>query len=188
MAGQREGPGARRGETQERESSSAQRGGDDQTQNHASGTEGSGGSERGESQGKQDGSGEPGREKQQPSRAEWVVGIVCAIVVLAAVGYLFYEALSGPSTPPMITVRVEQVVPMRSGGYVVEIRARNEGSSTASSLHVEGTLMRDTTTVEKSSATINFVPAETEREAGLFFTKDPRKYRLEVRPTGFDRP
>lgn len=133
------------------------------------------------------GGGSQGEQKQQPSRAEWIVGVVCAVVVLAAVGYLFYHALSGPSLPPMVTVRVERVVPMRSG-FLVEIRAVNEGSSTAATLMVEGALMQDTTAVEKSNATIDFVPAGTERDGGLFFTKDPRQYRLEVRPTGFDRP
>lgn len=187
MAGQHEEPGAGRRETREGEPSSAQseqRGPHDEGQSRSSGMDGSGKGGQGEG----DNGREQGQEQQRPSTAEWVVGIVCALVVLTAVGYLFYQALSGPSTPPMITVRVEQVVPMRSGGYLVEIRARNEGSGTASSLHVEGTLMRDTTAVEKSTATIGFVPGETEREGGLFFTKDPRKYRLEVRPTGFDRP
>jgi uncharacterized protein (TIGR02588 family) len=136
---------------------------------------------------KQGGGTQQGEQKQEPSRAEWIVGIACAVVVLAAVGYLFYQAVSRPSLPPMVTLHVERVVPMRSG-FLVEIRAINEGSTTAANLMVEGALMRDTVAVEKSTATISFVPAGTEREGGLFFTQDPRQYRLEVRPTGFDRP
>ena len=137
--------------------------------------------------GSSEGEGQQRQQKENPSRAEWVVGIFCALVVLAAVGYLFVEALTRPSLPPMVTVQVERVLRMRSG-FLVEFRAINEGSSTAAHLIVEGTLLQDTTTVEKSTATIDFVPAETESEGGLFFSRDPRAYRLEVRPTGYDRP
>lgn len=144
--------------------------------------------ERGEGAGAgEEEGGRPGGRKQQPSRVEWVVGIACTVVVLTAVGYLFHQALIGPSLPPMVAVQVERVLPM-PGGYLVEIRAVNEGSSTASDLMVEGALMRDTTVVEKSNATLDFVPAGTARDGGLFFTRDPRQYRLEVRPTGYDRP
>ena len=137
--------------------------------------------------GSSEGEGQQRQQTEKPSTAEWVVGIFCALVVLAAVGYLFFEALTRPSLPPMVAVQVERVVPMRSG-FLVEFRAINEGSSTAANLMVEGTLLQDTTTVEKSTATIDFVPAETEREGGLFFSRDPGAYRLEVRPTGYDRP
>lgn len=169
----------------------------DQGQEHASGGEQkaqqgsdkneSSQGERQEKQGKGGKNGQ-GQQKEKPSRAEWVVGTLCSVVVLAAVAYLFYQALSGPSLPPMVTVQVERVVPMRSGGYLVEIRAVNEGSSTTSNLMLEGALMQDTTAVEKSTATLDFVPAGTARDGGLFFTRDPRQYRLVVRPTGYDRP
>lgn len=127
------------------------------------------------------------RKKERPSRAEWVVGAICSAVVLVAVGYLFFRALSGPSLPPIITVHAERIFPAGQG-YLVEIRVVNEGSETAATVMVEGSLIRDTVAVEKSTATIDFVPAGTERRGGLFFTRDPARYRLEFRPTGFDRP
>lgn len=134
------------------------------------------------------GEGDQKGQEKRPSRVEWVVGIACTLLVLSAAGYLAYRALSGPELPPMVTIRVERVLPTAGGGYLVEIKAVNEGSGTAANLMVEGSLMRDTVVVEKSTATIQFVPAETEREAGLYFSKNPRQYRLEVRPTGYDRP
>lgn len=142
------------------------------------------GSSRGE--GGDDGQSKDGG-KEQPSRAEWVVGILCSVVVLVAVGYLFYRALTGPSLPPLVTVEAERILPA-GRGYLVELRIVNEGTGTAANLTVEGALMQDTVAVEKSTATIAFVPAETERRGGLFFTKDPRRYRLDLRPTGYDRP
>lgn len=150
----------------------------------------SGGGERRGSDRRSSGSRRSGKqegERQQPSKAEWAVGIVCSVVVLLAVGYLFYRALAGPASPPSITLQAERILPA-GAGYLVELRIRNEGGETAASLMIEGSLMQDTTAVEKSTATIDFVPAETERTGGLFFTKDPRRYRLELRPTGYDRP
>ena len=150
--------------------------------------QGSGGDGDKESGGKQADS-EQSDEHGDPgiSRSEWVVGIGSALLVLALVGFVVYEAFSGTEGPPIVTLRVERVLPA-AGGYVVEVGAYNEGGSTAKTLSIKGTLKRDTMTVETSTASISYVPAETEREAGLFFSKDPRKYRLDVRPMGYDRP
>jgi uncharacterized protein (TIGR02588 family) len=155
--------------------------------------QGSGGkdSQKRPSQGKQDRQdkgGESGQgEKTGPTTTQWVVGIGSTLLVLALLAFVVYEAISGTDSPPVVVVRVERVLPV-PGGYVVEVGAYNEGGTTASALQIEGTLKQDTVTVETSTATIQYVPAETEREAGLFFTKDPLQYKLEVRPLGYDRP
>jgi uncharacterized protein (TIGR02588 family) len=109
------------------------------------------------------------------------------IVVLAAVGFLLVEAFAGPSRPPLVTVHAESTQPA-GAGYLVEIRAVNSGDETAANLAIEGALMRDTTAVETSTVTVDFVPAETERRGGLFFSRDPSLYRLELRAMGYTRP
>ncbi len=126
-------------------------------------------------------------EQAGPTMAQWAVGIGSTLLVLALLGFVLYLAVEGTSRPPVIQVRVERVLEA-PGGYVVEVGVYNEGGSTAAALVIEGTLKQDTVTVERSSATISYVPADTEREAGLFFTRDPRRYELEVRPVGYDRP
>jgi uncharacterized protein (TIGR02588 family) len=130
---------------------------------------------------------EGGHGTRQPSRAEWIVGTVCSVVVLFAVAYLFYEGLTRPSLPAMIGVEVAGILPMTEG-FLVEFTARNEGTRTAADLVVEGSLLRVDSVVETSTATLQFVPGRAERSGGLFFSKDPSEYRLEVRPTGFDQP
>ena len=124
---------------------------------------------------------------EPPSMWEWIVGVASSIVVLTAVGFLLVEAFAGPSGPPVIAVHVERIQPA-GAGYLVEIRAVNSGDETAANLTIEGALIRDSTAVETSTVTIDFVPAETERGGGLFFTRDPAEYRLEVRPMGYDQP
>lgn len=128
-----------------------------------------------------------GGENRRPSTTEWVVGAVCGVLVLCAIGYLAYHALARRDLPPVLAVRVERIVPT-TAGHVVEVAVRNEGSETAANVSIEGTLLRGTAVVERSTATLDFVPAGTEREGGLLFTKDPGVHRLELRATGFDRP
>ena len=35
---------------------------------------------------------------------------------------------------------------------------------------------------------LDYLPGESVRPAGLFFTRDPRAHRLEIRPAGFVAP
>ncbi len=126
-------------------------------------------------------------EESEPTLSEWVVGIASTLLVLALAGFVVWDAYRATRSPPIVTLRVERILAV-SGGYVVDVGVYNEGGSTAKALAIQGTLKRDTVTVETSTATLSYVPAETEREAGLFFTRDPRQYKLELRPMGYDRP
>ncbi|HEX7120286.1 MAG TPA: hypothetical protein VF212_15945 [Longimicrobiales bacterium] len=129
-----------------------------------------------------------GHEKlAEPSWSERVVAVIGAALTLGAVGYLTIELLLEPSTPPDIVIEVAGVDSVHTG-YVVEFRARNLGHTTAARLEVEGTLERGTTIVETSSTTIDFVPADGASHAGLYFRHDPREYRLQIVPKGYDRP
>lgn len=121
------------------------------------------------------------------SPIEWAVAAVSALLVLGVIGYLLYEALAEPQTPPAIEVTVEAVQAV-GNGYLVEFEAQNRGQTTAAGLAVEGTLRRGAEAVETASATLDYVPAEGSRRGGLYFTEDPRGYRLELRPIGYGRP
>lgn len=128
-----------------------------------------------------------GDGKEKTSRWEWAVGTVSALLVLGTIGFMLYQGLTAPGTSPRITLQVDTIVEAEKG-YVVEFRARNRGNSTAAGLGVEGELKSDTGTVETSEATVDYVPGHSERRGGLFFTEDPRRYTLELRPKGYDRP
>jgi uncharacterized protein (TIGR02588 family) len=131
--------------------------------------------------------GEEGDGKNPVSPWEWVAAGVSALLVLGVVGIMLHEGLDAPSTPPLIDVRVDSVIAV-SGGYLVEFTAHNSGQSTAAGVTIEGELKADTGAVEKSGVTIDYVPAEAHRKGGLYFSKNPRQYRLEIRPRGYDRP
>jgi uncharacterized protein (TIGR02588 family) len=137
---------------------------------------------------RQEGSREEPRERSGAgSRLEWIAAVVSLVVVLAAIGLLAYEGIVAPTTPPRISVRVDSIVD-GGDGFLVELRARNAGTATAASLLLEGELRGDSGVVETSQTTIDYVPGEGSRTAGLFFSHDPRRYRLEIRPLGYDRP
>lgn len=125
------------------------------------------------------------REKVSP--LEWIVAALGALLVLGAAGFLLRDALGTDPAPPRIAIEVDSVV--RSGeGYLVEFRVRNRGSTTAAGLLVEGEIRDGAGALETSEVTFDFVPAEGVRRAGLFFTRDPGRHRLEIRPKGYDRP
>jgi uncharacterized protein (TIGR02588 family) len=127
------------------------------------------------------------RALRETSKLEWVVAALSLVLVLGVAGFLLHDAFGSPPSPPRITFEVDSVV--RAGkGYLVEFRARNRGRTTAAGVEVEGELVSDTGSVETTGVTIDYVPAAGVTAAGLFFTEDPRKHRLEIRPKGYDRP
>jgi uncharacterized protein (TIGR02588 family) len=121
------------------------------------------------------------------SRWEWVAAAVSTALVLAVVGYLLYDAVARPRTPPSIRVAADTV--LQSGGlWLVEFRATNGGHETAAAVKIEGELMQADSSVESSEAVLDYVPGRSVRHGGLFFRHDPRAYRLELRAHGYQEP
>ncbi len=118
---------------------------------------------------------------------EWLVASISTALVLALIAYLIYLGVTAPHTPPQVMVSRDAVTAM-DGGFVVTFSAHNTGGATAASVQVDGELKADTVIIEKRSATLRFVPAGATRRGGLFFTHDPRSYRLVLNASGYDRP
>jgi uncharacterized protein (TIGR02588 family) len=116
-----------------------------------------------------------------------VAGAAGSLVVLAAVGVLLHEALTAPAAPPRITLEVDSIVRVGSG-YLVEFHATNGSPTTAAALRVSGELRDASGAVETSDVTLDYVPAQATRAAGIYFSHDPRRYRLDLRPVGYARP
>lgn len=129
-----------------------------------------------------------GHAHAKPSVWEHAAAALGAAIVVATLGFMVYEALTTPTDAvPQLGVRVDTVVSYPHG-HVVEFRAMNAGDATAANVQIEGELRADTGVVERSEATIGFVPAQSWRTGGLVFRGNPAGYRLEVRVVGFDRP
>jgi uncharacterized protein (TIGR02588 family) len=129
----------------------------------------------------------PIRGAPSTSTAEWIVAAVSALLVLGVIGFLVYDGMVSPQTPPDVRVEVDSI--QQAGpGFLVLLRARNEGHNTAADVIVEGELMGDSGPVETSETTIDYVPAGGQQRAGLYFTRDPRSLELRLRAHGYRDP
>jgi uncharacterized protein (TIGR02588 family) len=128
-------------------------------------------------------------EKSNPSIPlwEWILASIGLMLVVGSIGLMSYEAIAGDSSPPDIMVRVDAIHATREG-YLVTIRVFNRGGSTAAGVMVKGTLKRDTESVEISEIIIDYMPSHSERNGGLFFSKDPQQFDLELRANGYQAP
>ena len=119
---------------------------------------------------------------------EWIAAGIGLILTLGIVAVIGREAIGGEaSQPPAIEVSARRLVPTPSG-YLVEIVAVNRSGATAAAVQIEGELMAGDTAVETSSLTLDYVPGHATRKGGLFFTRDPRRHRLELRALGYQEP
>jgi uncharacterized protein (TIGR02588 family) len=119
---------------------------------------------------------------------EWIAGGIGLLLTLGILGLIGSEAWKDAGeAPPAIEAKVERITPF-AAGHVVEVKLENRSPATAAAVQVQGKLMRGGETVATSSAVMDYVPGESSRRAGLFFTEDPRRYRLEVRALGYTEP
>jgi len=137
--------------------------------------------------GRAGGHGAEGRRLLAGSRSEWLAAAASLLLVAGAIGYLLLQALGSPTTPPRIHLQMDSIV-AGGDGYLVELHARNAGSTAAAALQVEGVLLDGARVVESSQAVLDYVPGESATSGGLFFSADPRAHRLELRAMGYQRP
>lgn len=125
---------------------------------------------------------------RQPIPAiEWIVAAIGALLVAGTIGYLVLHAVVRDQAPPDLRVVAEGTLALQ-GGYLVEFRAINAGAQAAAAVLIEGALEGPGGTIETSEATIDYLPARSERQGGLIFSHDPRAYRLRLRPKGWVDP
>lgn len=129
-------------------------------------------------------------EEKRPSGTsalEWGAATMGAILLLGVIGYMSYCGITQPDGPPKIALR-QGPTHRAPGGFLVEFTARNEGNKTAATLKVTGQLLDGERVVEKSEATFDYVPEQSERIGGLFFTQDPSRHELRLRSEGYSAP
>ena len=119
--------------------------------------------------------------------SERIVAFVGLILVLGSIGFLVYQAITRNSAPPDVTLNIN-IITTVSNGYLVKFQAMNKGNSTAKGLIVEGQLKDGNEDIETSETTLDYLPSHSEREGGLFFTKDPRQFELQLRALGYEQP
>ena len=127
-----------------------------------------------------------GRQKKTPVW-EWIIAAAGLILVVAALSTTLYRAITEQSTPPTLEISVEPIE-QTTNGYLVKFRVKNTGNQTAAGLIVEGELKNGEESVETSTVTLTYAPANSQREGGLFFTKNPNDFEFQIRATGYEKP
>jgi len=127
------------------------------------------------------------RENRKVPAWEWVVALVGLILIVCVVGALVWEGMTGSRNPPLIELRVKKTVPHGSGELVL-IEVYNRGGEVASDLKVRGSLRTGINVLEAREITIDFVPRDSSKVVGLFFSKPTAGHDLELEPIGFVEP
>lgn len=117
----------------------------------------------------------------------WVFAAIGLVLTIGSAGFMLYQAFAGDTSPPELVIETDAVVP-NGRGYLVPIQVTNHGGSVASGLVVEATLKKGSETVETSTITMGYVPAGSQRRAGFFFSRDPRKFDLQILAKGYVQP
>lgn len=118
--------------------------------------------------------------------AEWIASGIGLLLVGVTVGYMAYSAVTQDDSPPDVQVEVMSIVPLRQG-YLARFRATNHGSQPANDVHIIGSHGQGEQE-EESEAVVDFLPAGSEADGGLFFSRQPAKEELRVRASGYQEP
>ncbi len=115
----------------------------------------------------------------------WVAGVFGLTLAVALAAVIGVDALHEDPVPAL---RAQTAAVIQAGdGWVAKVSVKNVSDQTAAEVRIEGTL-NDVSGEETAEAVIDYVPARSEREVGLLFTRDPRAGQLVVRPTGYTEP
>lgn len=118
---------------------------------------------------------------------EWTASGIGLILALATFGAIAWQGWTAGQDLPEVTVAVDTVTPVE-GGFRVVVRARNVSGAAAAQVVIEGALTGGEGDPEVSRILFDYVPGHSDREGGLFFTRDPRSNRFKVRAAGYVRP
>lgn len=130
------------------------------------------------------------RQRKRPGTPllEWIASAIGLLLTLGMLAVIGREAINRDADQlPAIEVAAGRVVATGSG-FVVAFEAVNRSGGTAAAVAIEGELKSGETSVETSGAVLDYVPGHSQRSGGLFFRRDPRRHRLELRAIGYQTP
>lgn len=120
-------------------------------------------------------------------RLEWIVSLLGLALVVLAVTLLLYEAVAGDKSPPDIKLTVQAITPLKNG-FLVKVRAFNEGGEPAARIAVKAELLEDAQVAEESETQFEYLPPHSSRDAGVFFKNDPLQGEVRLQALGYEEP
>lgn len=131
--------------------------------------------------------GKTGEEAQKVTIYEWICAALGCILVFGSIAFMTYKAVTATDKPPDLTAQVKSVEKLKSG-YLVKFEVKNDGEYTAAAAHIKGELKKGETTEETSTTTVDYVPSYSTRSGGIFFSKNPQDFEVNLRATGYTEP
>lgn len=118
---------------------------------------------------------------------EWIVSLLGLAIVALAVTLLVYEAVAGDKSPPDVKLTVQEITQLKNG-FLVKVRAFNEGGEPAARVAVKAELVEDAQVAEESETQFEYLPPHSSRDAGVFFKSDPRQGEVRLQALGYEEP
>jgi uncharacterized protein (TIGR02588 family) len=129
----------------------------------------------------------PQIEVQEPHWIEWATGLVSALMVLALIGWVTFDAVTKEQAPPDFTIEA-QTAELISGGYRVRFEVTNSATTTAAGVTVRGEIRDGDSVVEDAEVVFDYVAAESKASGALIFARDPGSQQLQLRAVGYTDP
>lgn len=121
------------------------------------------------------------------SAIEWLAAACGAVVFAAMIGYMTYAGIKEVEGSPEIELVTTDAV-RKGEQYLLGFTATNVGQATATSLTVRATLADGEKEVESQEATIDYLPTQSSRSGGFFFSRDPAGLKLTLAATSYLDP
>lgn len=126
-------------------------------------------------------------EDQQAHWIEWVTGGVSTLLVLAMIGFIFWDAVTDRHLPPDLGVTITSRAAV-AGGYRVTFDVTNRSSTTAAGVVVKGELVGGDHPLETTEVTFDYVPAQSRSSGAVLFSRDPAGDTVRIRASGYTDP
>lgn len=134
----------------------------------------------------QDKAASPGATQGSTPLLEWVAAGLGLATVLGLFGTIGWQAFEDADGAPAIVVEMGVIQPV-SGGYRVQVSARNEAASAAAEVVIEVSLAINAR-FETGRMTFDYIAGRSKRTGWLMFGEDPRSGTLTVRALGYAQP
>ncbi|CDZ60314.1 TIGR02588 family protein [Neorhizobium galegae] len=126
-------------------------------------------------------------EVKEPHWIEWATGTVSALVVVATIAWVAYQAWTHDDMQPELSVAITERR-QTEGGYRVAFDIANKATATAAAVTVRGEILDGGNIVEDADVTFDYVPAQSKSSGAILFSQDPGAREVRVRAVGYIDP
>ena len=129
----------------------------------------------------------PNLRSRATPRLEWLLGTFGALLLAGVVSFLVYEGVTHGDEPGAVVVRVTEIRNVGSA-HLVRFSVRNFGNETLTHLHLTARLTDRAVEIESAQVVIDYLPAGSQQEGGVYLRNDPQRYALRIDPAGYMKP